>query len=259
MHSDRGCLVRFATASCLQTVTDGTNNATCGYLANSPLVSTVTCKSNTTTRMTTTRQHDFLNRLQSVSSAPASSSSSAIAFGYLYNDANQRTRRTEADGAYWVYQYDALGQVTSGRKYWADGSPVPGQQFEYGFDDIGNRTSTKAGGDANGANLRSATYTPTPTNTYSSRSVPGGFDVVGLANFQAGVTVNSSPADYRRGEYFQEAVSVSNGSVPVWQQINVTAVNGGSSSNWPAGYVFVPKTAEAKRCQSDIMLREDSP
>jgi len=42
--------------------------------------------------------------------------------------------------------YDNLGQVTSGKKYFADGTPVPGQQFEYGFDDIGNRSSTKAGG-----------------------------------------------------------------------------------------------------------------
>ena len=39
------------------------------------------------------------------------------------------------------YEYDALGQVKCGKKYWADGTPVAGQQFEYAFDDIGNRTS----------------------------------------------------------------------------------------------------------------------
>jgi RHS repeat-associated protein len=136
---------------------------------------------------------------------------------------------------------------------------VPGQQFEYGFDDIGNRTTAKWGGDAGGssASLRSATYTPTPTNTYSSRTVPGGFDVLGLANNAASVTVNSSPSDYRRGEYFQEAVSVSNGSVPVWQQISVTATNSGSSSNWPAGYVLVPKTAENFTYDRDGNLTSD--
>ena len=52
----------------------------------------------------------------------------------------------------------ALGQVISGKKYWSDGTPVAGQQFEYGFDDIGNRHQTRAGGDANGANLREAGY-----------------------------------------------------------------------------------------------------
>lgn len=56
-----------------------------------------------------------------------------------------------------------LGQVKSGKKYWADGTPVAGQQFEYAFDEIGNRTSAKTGGDAAGSSsaLRSSTYTPT--------------------------------------------------------------------------------------------------
>ena len=47
---------------------------------------------------------------------------------------------TNADNSRWVYTYDSLGQVISGKKYWSDGTPVAGQQFEYGFDDIGNRT-----------------------------------------------------------------------------------------------------------------------
>ena len=32
--------------------------------------------------------------------------------------------RSQVNGSYWVYQYDALGQVTSGKKYWSDGSLV---------------------------------------------------------------------------------------------------------------------------------------
>src|SRR5512141_2107777 len=68
------------------------------------------------------------------------------------------------------YEYDALGQVKADRKYWPDGSPVAGQQFEYSFDDIGNRTSTRAGGDQNGWNLRQADYTPNDLNQYSSRT-----------------------------------------------------------------------------------------
>jgi len=94
--------------------------------------------------MTTTKQYDNLNRLTSISSSPSSSSS--ISYAYAYNGANQRTAITNADNSQWVYQYDALGQVTSGKKYWADGTPVAGQQFEYGFDDIGNRKSTAVSG-----------------------------------------------------------------------------------------------------------------
>ena len=55
-----------------------------------------------------------------------------VSFSYVYNNANQRTRATLADGSYWLYEYDSLGQVRSGKKYWADGTPVAGQQFEYG-------------------------------------------------------------------------------------------------------------------------------
>ncbi len=84
-----------------------------------------------------------------------------------------------ADGSYWLYDYDSLGQVKSGKRYWSDQTTVAGQQFEYGFDDIGNRTGTKAGGDANGWNLRPASYTADNLNRYSSREVPGAFDVGG--------------------------------------------------------------------------------
>jgi hypothetical protein len=37
-------------------------------------------------------------------------------------------------------------------------------------------------------------------------SAPNGFDVLGIANFAASVTVNGSGSDYRRGEYCQESV-----------------------------------------------------
>src|SRR5437660_108661 len=113
-----------------------------------PLVYQITFKNGGTVRMTTTKTYDFLNRLQSISSA--------VSFSYLLNSANQRRTNTFADSSYWVYNYDSLGQVTSGKKYWSDGTPVAGQQFEYNFDDIGNRRMTRAGGDDTGANLRTA-------------------------------------------------------------------------------------------------------
>lgn len=74
------------------------------------------------------------------------------------------------DGTYWVYQYDSLGQVTSGKKYWLDGTPVAGQQFTYNFDTIGNQTQTRAGGDATGSSLRLANYTNNLLNQIKSRT-----------------------------------------------------------------------------------------
>ena len=97
------------------------------------------------------------------------------------------TQETESDSSYWSYQYDSLGQVISGKKYWSDGTPVAGQQFEYNFDDIGNRKTTAAGGDQFGASLRYAYYGPNPLNQYTNITVPAAVDVLGSATNTATV------------------------------------------------------------------------
>jgi hypothetical protein len=79
-----------------------------------------------------------------------------VNYAYQYSNANQRVRMNLADRSFWLYEYDALGQAKSGKRYWSDWTPVAGRQFEYGYDDIGNRTGTKAGRDENGWNLRVA-------------------------------------------------------------------------------------------------------
>src|SRR5262249_34507632 len=132
-------------ASRLATVSEGTNSVGYAYLANSPLVSQILFTNGSVQRMATTKQHDFLNRLTNISSTTGSVP--IASFVYKYNVANQRTSVTNVDNSYWVYGYDSLGQVTSGKKYWADGTPIAGQQFEYSFDDIGNRQSAGSGGD----------------------------------------------------------------------------------------------------------------
>ncbi len=88
-------------------------------------------------------------------------------FGCTYNAANQRTgAQLTENGDHWVYAYDALGQVISGRKYTATQEPIAGCQFEYRFDDIGNRTGSAA--DAVGT-----VYEATPLNQYARRTTDG--------------------------------------------------------------------------------------
>ena len=170
-------------ASRLASVTDGNNNsATYSYLANSPLVSQITFKQSGLTRMTTTKQWDYLNRLTQISSAPSAAYTSPLTYNYNYNPANQRTKDTLADGSYWIYGYDSLGQVTNGCKYFSTGTPVPGQQFDYTFDTIGNRTQTEAGGDTNGANLRVANYYANNLNQITNRDIPAYVDIMGASD-----------------------------------------------------------------------------
>jgi RHS repeat-associated protein len=239
-------------ASRLQGVSDGTNNANYTYLANSPLINQITLKSNTATRLTVTKSYDYLNRPLNISSAP--SAASPLSFGYGMNDANQRVQVTLADGSFWLYEYDNLGQVTSGKRYWPDWTPVAGQQFEYTHDDIGNRTSTKAGGDENGANLRSATYGANNVNQYTNRTVPGALDIIGVANAAATVTVNNQ-ATYRHGEYYRKELSINNASAPQWQGVTNKAVQGTTTT--VTGNVFLPQTPEVFSYDADGNLTND--
>ena len=107
-----------------------------------------------------------------------------------HDHANQRTRVTQVGDFHRLYQSDTLGQVTSGKRFWADGIPVAGQQFEYGFDDIGNRQTAAHGGNAGGSNLRLETYTANDLNQYTQRTIPGFAEVQGRARSDATVTVN---------------------------------------------------------------------
>ena len=245
----------YDSASRLTNASDGTYNAGYSYLANSPLVSQISFRSNSTVRMTTTKQYDYLNRLMSISSAGSGSAASPIASTYLYNDANQRVQVRQEDGTYWLYEYDKLGQLTSGKRYWSDNTPVAGQQFEYAYDDIGNRTSTKTGGDDAGAGLRPATYGANSLNQYTNRNVPGAADVIGIAYPTATVTANGASA-YRKGEYFWKELSLGNTSAPLWTNLSVVAsLSGTNQTN--SGYLFLPKATELYTYDADGNLTSD--
>jgi RHS repeat-associated protein len=200
--------------------------------------------------MTTTKQYDFLNRLLSISSAGQSTINS---FNYELKDANQRVACRLADGSYWVYLYDGLGQVISGKKYFSDGTPVAGQQFEYNFDDIGNRTSTASGGDNVGQSLRPANYYANLLNQYTNRDVPNGLDIIGLGFATNGVSVNGDASAYRHGEYFCYPIYVNNSSAAQWQSVSVTA----SGQSNVTGHVFVPQTPETFGYDADGNMTND--
>ena len=109
----------YDTAGRLQSVMDSSRSAAYTYHANSTLISTVTLTNIGTAGLVSTRAYDKMNRLLSISTGTSSNGVgvAALSYGYQYNAANQRTRLALGDGSYWVYLYDALGQVVSGRRY----------------------------------------------------------------------------------------------------------------------------------------------
>ena len=246
-------------ASRLATVTDGTiATAVYSYLANSPLISQIVLQKGSTPKLTNSYAYDLLNRITQVSAKP--SSDSAMIFDYAYNLANQRTSVTNLDSSRWAYSYDALGQVRSGKRYWSDGTIVAGQQYEYGFDDIGNRTSAASGGDEWGANLRYQSYTVNNLNQYTQRTVPGSLDVIGTARTNSTVTVNSQPA-YRKSDYFRTDYSINNATNAVWQGLtNVGVLNNGTNKDiitTNSGNAFVAMNPESFGYDADGNLTND--
>ncbi|MEI7733195.1 MAG: RHS repeat-associated core domain-containing protein [Verrucomicrobiota bacterium] len=237
-------------------VTNGNLTAAYSYWPNSSLVSNLVFKSNDQVRLTTTKTFDALNRLTEISSV--SSVSSVVKFNYTYNAANQRTRidlagSSYSDPTYWQINYDALGQVISGARKWSNAVAVAGQQFEYGFDTIGNRLTSKRNG-------RQSDYAVNLLNQITNRTVPGYVSLSGRANAQATVTVNSQRAD-RQGDYFHLELPVNNTSNAVWLTLtNLAVLNQGTNLDLlvgTTGHVYVARTPEVILHDLDGNLTND--
>jgi hypothetical protein len=149
--------------------------------------------------------------------------------------------------------YDSLCQVTGGNKFWADGTPVAGQQFDYAFDNIGNRTQTKSGGDQSGNFLRMANYTNNSLNQITSRDVPGYADIKGVSLATNTVTVNGGSAAYRKGEYFRQEWSLANTTNALWSNIIVNATEQSSIT----GNVLIAQSPQTFVYDNDGNLIKD--
>lgn len=231
----------------LQTLTQGSNVATYAYVANSPLLQSVTFTQGGATRLTTVKTHDYLNRLASVVNTPSASAVASVA--YDYNSANQRIKATRENSQFWDYGYDSLGQVTAATKNLANGDDILGFNSTYAYDDIGNRKTAATNG-------QTSTYTSNNLNQYSQRTVPGAVQVFGTAATDAAVTVNGQ-ATTRQAENFYRSVPVTNTAQGVWSDL---AVNGVRTGGGPGGVdaiangtrqTWTPKTPEIPTHDAD--------
>jgi len=246
-------------ASRLDVVSSGSNSATYSYVPNSPLSQSATFKQGTTHRLTTAKVYDKLNRLASITNTPSAGGVQSVA--YQYNNANQRTRATREDSAYWDYGYDALGQVNSAVKKLPSTLPISGLEFAYTYDDIGNRKTATV-------NSQVSTYTPTLLNTYTDRTVPGVVDVLGVAASDAKVTaiLNSGTpqATTRQGGYFFKQLAVDNTTAAQRPSIKVTGVKNlvGPSAEDAVTEItktpYLPQTLEAFTYDADGNLTDDA-
>jgi len=228
----------------ISSIVDGSSSATFAYVANSPLLQQIQLKQGAFTALTVSRQYDRWSRLQAQTAVGGISGS--IGQEYTFNSAGQRVRANLMDGSYWVYEYDALGQVRTGRRYWNNGDPVAGQQFEYAYDDVGNRTSNKTGGDLTGGNLRATGYLTDLLNQVGARTNTRYYEVQGAARVSDTIAVNGIAAQ-RQGEYFRHEASAS--GVAGALAPNALTVNGTNAVSNRVRYV--PRQFESLEYDAD--------
>ncbi|WOO40074.1 RHS repeat-associated core domain-containing protein [Rubellicoccus peritrichatus] len=193
-------------ASRLQTITNGEHVFTYDYVDNSSLIETVTTEKTggAAPIQTNTRTYDLLNRLLSTGVITAASITKDYA--YQYNNASQRTKLTVDNDQYWNYGYDDMGQVISGEKFDPTDTvnPIAGRDFQYAFDDIGNRTSADLGAPLEGARGYNDATSPTTAQTESqllnqyyqiTNPDPAALRVEGEAHTDATVTAKLDGVD----------------------------------------------------------------
>ncbi len=222
----------------LGTVTRGSESVSYGYVANSDLLSETTCSYGGAV-LTATRTWDYGSRLRSI--ANTTNGVAVASYAYTHDGLGRRTQSTLADGSWWSYGYDDRDEVTSGKRFWSDFSAVAGQQFEYGFDNIGNRTVCKEGGDRDGLNLRAEGYGANSLNQYASRTNSDQVDVVGAADPLATMTV-SGAATARRGEYYHCPLTAGSPSTPMALVVTNIAGLGGQTNTATGSLLLPPKT-----------------
>lgn len=205
-------------ASRLATITQGSRVATYTHGDALQTIDQVRIETSGTERYRLSRTHDLLGRVTRIDTQGNETALHARR-DYLHNNANQRTEVTEDSGRKWNFDYDSLGQVTAAQKLDAASEVLPGFDFGYTFDDIGNRSSTTV-------NDRTASYNTNTINQYTQRDYPGAVDVRGYAPEHVGVIVNGERTERSDGDFYTPATN-DNSTASIELDIVVKAVDPG--------------------------------
>ena len=185
------------------------------YLPNTPVVHVMRAYAPTYgpgLRFSTTYNRGLGYRLESVVNANGAGGS-MVESVYAYDDAGRITKETRADDTYWQHGYNHRDELTSGVKHAPlPGDPearVPGLNNTYTYDHAGNWVEWMNGGDLQGANTRTFTYSRNDLNQYTSVSPVDPYDVTGEAAASANVTIDGVAAQ-RNGLWFRGEFNAAN-------------------------------------------------
>ena len=229
--SSSGLFSEIATTRSGQT---GTLTNTYSYVTNSSLVDHYSCGNFTLSR-TYEASRDLVLEVKS-----KWNTTSLTCYDAVYNALQQRSSVMQSGTAfadienstYYRESYDDRGQLQTATGYLGTNpgittAPLPGRNFAYGYDAIGNRTSVSWTGSSGSADV----YTPNSLNQYDSRQNHYVNAAGTVASDSVSVTANggtNSPTVQTRGNYWFTQLTFDNASQPKQGTINITALLAGN-------------------------------
>lgn len=156
---------------------------------------------------------------------------------YTLDAAGRRARVDYLDGSRWNYAYNDRGEVTGGQKYLPSGAAMPGGNYGYTFDGIGNRTASTDGDAAD-----TSSYTTNNLNQYTQRVSPQQQYLIGAIHDEATVTVNGNAPQRIEGHFYQ-ILDRNNASGPGIASITVDADRAGFTNSRSGFLRSAPATA----------------
>ena len=208
-----------------------------------------------------TRTVDLAGRVTGVHTAAASGTLAAA--GYTVDDLGRRTTARREDGSTWTYGYNDRSEVISGSKRLPGSGNTPGDlakglQFDYAYDDIGNRKLPDAEQEEPplvGEEHRQIGYQANALNQYTSITTPRFADVlvrspdsVSVSSAGNSVTIDDQ-GTFNRAEIEIGGTTPDN---PQWVPVNVT-----TGTLTTQGHLWLPAAEVEPQYDADGNLEDD--
>lgn len=168
----------------LETVSSSELEGVIDYLPGTDKLQRVTTKVKGTGTLVHERKLavDLLGRTVGVTNRAGSSLETLVAsVGHQYDDAGRRANARREDGTHWDYSYNSRSEVTRALKKTPSGPTVPGMDFSYRYDDIGNRKRAWSGEDSSETSP-TWEYATNAFNQYTRIDHSGRFDILSRAD-----------------------------------------------------------------------------
>ena len=258
-----GYSVLYASAARVASITSSPVSATCAtylYCGDMPLATTLFVRV-AGRLLTKTVQWDYSNARPLSVAYSLSGIGGLASYNYQYAPNSDRISKvTLADSTARTYAYDSKGQLLASESFLADGvTPIPGMQWGWAYDGIGNVIKA---GPTDDAGIPRYSFTCDDRNVHISRAWGSTFEIAGTAVADATVKVNDAIAQ-RLGERFFAVVTVDNEVSALRTNIVVTAFRHDPLLDKDivacvTGVLFVAKAAETPAYDNNASLVTDS-